>query len=87
MASYVAASKDKIFGLLTEQGLVNRLEAEHPDKQFVWPFGMCAYMKKNSLINTLEVLVEPRAEQIVKVDGTIADKARKSIEKMFELAQ
>ena len=87
MVSYVDASPDKIFGLLTEHGLVNRLEAEYPDKQFIWPFGTCAYMKKNSLINTLEALVDPRPEQIVCVDGQIAAQAKKSIEKMFELAK
>ncbi|WP_428048737.1 quinolinate synthase NadA [Candidatus Avelusimicrobium caledoniensis] len=87
MVSYVASSPDKIFGLLTEHGLVNRLEAEHPDKQFIWPFGTCAYMKKNSLINTLEALVDPRPEQIVCVDEQIAAQAKKSIEKMFELAK
>lgn len=86
MAAYVAASADKQFGMLTELGLVNRLEAEHPDKQFVWPFGVCSYMKKNSLINTLEALVDPRPQQVVEVDEHVAARARKSIEKMFELA-
>ncbi|MBR4591702.1 MAG: quinolinate synthase NadA, partial [Elusimicrobiaceae bacterium] len=87
MVSYVAASTDKTFGMLTEFGLVNRLEAEYPDKQFVWPFGVCSYMKKNNLINTLEALVEPRPEQIVQVDETVAKDAKKSIDKMFELTR
>ena len=87
MTSYVASSSGKIFGMLTEFGLVNRLEAEHPDKQFIWPFGVCGYMKKNSLINTLEALLDPRPEQIVSVDEAVAAAARKSIEKMFELAK
>ena len=85
MVSYVAASPDKTFGMLTELGLVNRLEAEQPDKKFVWPFGLCSYMKKNSLINTLQALTQPRADQVVTVDPTIAQKAKKTIEKMFEL--
>lgn len=87
MMRYVAQSDGKIFGLLTEQGLVNRLEAEHPDKQFVWSCGVCSYMKKNSLLNTFGALVEPRPEQVVSVDEKIAAQAKKSIEKMFELAQ
>ncbi len=87
MVSYVEKSPDHTFGMLTEFGLVNRLEAEHPDKQFVWPFGVCSYMKKNTLINTLEVLVEPRPEQIVEVDATVAEQAKKAIDKMFELAK
>lgn len=87
MASYIASSKDHTFGMLTEFGLVNRMEAEHPDKQFVWPFGICSYMKKNSLINVLEALLDPRADQIVSVDEMVAAAAKKSIERMFELAK
>lgn len=86
MAAYVASSPDKTFGMLTEFGLVNRLEAEHPDKQFVWPFGLCSYMKKNNLINTLEVFKCPRSQQCVTVDEKVAAAAKKSIDKMFELA-
>ena len=87
MASYVAGSDGKLFGMLTEFGLVNRMQAEHPDKQFIWPFGTCSYMKQNTLANTLEALVDPRPEQLVQVDEKIALDAKKSIDKMFELAQ
>ncbi len=86
MTSYVASSEDNLFGMLTEMGLVNRLEAEQPNKKFVWPFGICSYMKKNSLINTFEALTQPRADQIVQVEPTIAAQAKKTIDKMFELA-
>ena len=87
MAAYIASSPAKTFGLLTEFGLVNRMEAEHPDKKFVWPFGLCSYMKKNNLLNTLEALTQPRPEQEVFVSESVATAAKKSIEKMFELAQ
>ena len=87
MADYVAQSDEQTFGMLTEFGLVNRLEAEHPDKKFVWPFGVCAYMKKNSLINTLQALVSPRPEQTVTVDGAVALKAKRAIDRMFELSK
>lgn len=87
MANYVAKSTDKQFGLLTEFGLVNRLEAEHPDKEFVWNFGICSYMKKNNLLNTLEVLVNPRPDQVVTVDAAVAKAAQKAIDKMFELTK
>ena len=87
MVDYVAKSSAKQFGMLTEFGLVNRLEAEHPDKQFVWPFGVCSYMKKNNLLNTLRALTDPRADQVVEVDSAIAVAAQKSIQKMFELTK
>ena len=87
MASYIASSPDKTFGLLTEFGLVNRMEAEHPDKKIVWPFGLCSYMKKNNLLNTLQALAAPRPDQTVCVPGEVAVAAKKSIDKMFELAK
>jgi len=87
MASYIASSPDNTFGLLTEFGLVNRMEAEHPDKKFVWPFGLCGYMKKNNLLNTLQALAAPRPDQQVSVPGDVAVAAKKSIDKMFELTK
>lgn len=87
MMTYVEKSEAKLFGMLTEFGLVNRLEAEHPDKQFIWPFGVCSYMKKNTLDNTLSALIEPRPEQVVDVPADVADRARRSIEQMFERAK
>ena len=87
MADYVAGSSAKQFGMLTEFGLVNRLEAEHPDKTFVWPFGICSYMKKNNLLNTWQALTQPRADQRVTVDKTVSAAAQKSINKMFELTK
>ena len=44
-------------------------------------------MKKNSLINNLEALIDPRPDQVVTVDGRVAVQAKKAIEKMFELAK
>ena len=87
MSAYVASSADKCFGMLTEFGLVNRLEAEHPDKTFIWPCGICEYMKRNTLANTLEALIDPRPEQVVEMEPALAAAAKKSIDKMFELAQ
>lgn len=87
MAGYIAASKDNTFGMLTEFGLVNRMEAEHPDKKFIWPFGVCSYMKKNSLLNTLSALTAPCPDQVVCVDPAVAALAKKAIDNMFELAK
>ena len=87
MTAYVAGSDAETFGMLTEFGLVNRLEAEFPQKKFVWPFGVCRSMKRNTLQNTLEALIDPRPEQVVEVAPAVAAEAKKAIDKMFELAQ
>ena len=49
MQEYVAKSCCEQFGMLTEEGLVNRLESLYKDKTFVWSFGTCSYMKQNTL--------------------------------------
>ncbi len=87
MQDYVAASSDKLFGLLTEVGLVNRLEAAYPDRKFIWPFGTCAYMKKNTLANTFQALLEPRADQTVELPPDVIARAKKSLENMFEMSK
>lgn len=87
MQNYVAASSDKCFGLLTELGLVNRLEAEYKDKTFIWSFGVCSYMKKNTLVNTMQALLNPWPEQIVQLPADVMDRARKSLQNMFEMTK
>ncbi len=87
MQDYVSKSPAKIFGMLTEQGLVNRLEAAFTDKQFVWPFGTCQYMKQNTLENTFQALLEPQPEQIVSLSSDVIARAQKSLQKMFELSK
>lgn len=87
MQEYVAQSQAKLFGMLTEFGLVNHLEAAHPDKKFIWPFGWCCYMKKNSLLNTYQALTAPQAEQMVTLPEDVMKQAKKSLDKMFELSK
>ncbi len=87
MQDFVGKSQAKVFGMLTEQGLVNRLEAAFEDKQFVWPFGTCQYMKQNTLENTFQALLEPRADQIVTLSEDVLERAQKSLQKMFELSK
>ncbi len=87
MTEYVAKSDGKLFGLLTEQGLVNRLEAEYKDKKFVGPFGICSYMKLNTLTNTMKALLNPSPDQVVELAPDVIERARKSLENMFEMSR
>ncbi|MBR2865606.1 MAG: quinolinate synthase NadA [Elusimicrobiaceae bacterium] len=84
MQEYVARSDKKLFALLTEHGLVNRLESAHADKTFIWPFGVCDYMKQNTLQNTLQALVAPMPAQKVILSEDVITQAKKSIQNMFE---
>ena len=50
MAKYVDAHPEQTrFAILTECGLVVRLELEHPEKQFYKPCRLCRYMKATDL--------------------------------------
>ena len=47
--------------MLTECGLVGRLEVEAPEKRFIGGCRLCPYMKLNSLEKIRDALLAPRA--------------------------
>lgn len=79
------AKKDpaKEFFVLTECGMIERLNKEVAGKKFYGVCNMCFDMKKNTLELVLRSLETEKT--VVKVDKKVADKARKAFEKMFEL--
>ncbi|MCF0216615.1 MAG: quinolinate synthase NadA [Fibrobacteraceae bacterium] len=87
MVSYIKslpAESDVL--LLTECGLVARMQYEHPDKHFVGSCSMCKYMKSNSLDNILETLRNPEKASRVELDEEVRVKAKKCIDAMFYYA-
>ena len=85
MMEYVRDTDAIYFMLLTECGLVSRVEVENPGKQFVGSCRLCPYMKLNSLAKIRDVLVDPRPHQIIELDEAVRVAALRSIERMFEL--
>ncbi len=86
MYEYVKNSPAKVFMVITECGLVERMKIEiNAGKKFVGTCIMCPYMKKITLENILQALENPKPEQIIEVDENIRVKALESIQKMFEL--
>jgi quinolinate synthase len=86
MMKYVRATTAPYFLMLTECGLVGRLEVENPGKHFVGGCRLCPYMKLNSLEKIRDVLAAPRPHQIVTLDEDLRRRASRCIERMFELA-
>ena len=84
MMDYIQKSKDHDFCLLTECGLTEILQAEHPDKNFVGSCTICRYMKSNTLEDVLRVLENPRREDEVILDPQVSRDARRCIKKMFD---
>lgn len=86
MLQYVKSTDAPYFLMLTECGLVGRLEVEDPEKNFIGGCRLCPYMKLNSLEKVRDALRAPRPDQIVTLDEDLRRRAAHSIERMFELA-
>ena len=85
MMHYVKTMNAPYFLMLTECGLVGRLEVEAPEKNFISGCRLCPYMKLNSLEKVRDALAAPRADQIVTLDETLRGRAARCLERMFEL--
>jgi len=85
MMKYVKTTPAPYFLMLTECGLVGRLEVEAPEKTFIGGCRLCPYMKLNSLEKVRDALLAPRPDQIVMLDEGLRLRAARCIERMFEL--
>ena len=85
MMKYVKTTPAPYFLMLTECGLVGRLEVESPEKHFIGGCRLCPYMKLNSLEKIRDALRAPRPDQIVTLDESLRLRAAKCIDRMFEL--
>ena len=85
MMKYVKTTPAPYFLLLTECGLVGRLEVESPEKRFIGGCRLCPYMKLNSLEKVRDALLAPRPDQIITLDEGLRLRAARCIGRMFEL--
>jgi quinolinate synthase len=86
MMKYVKTTSAPYYLMLTECGLVGRLQVETPEKHFIGGCRLCPYMKLNSLEKVRDALKNPRPDQIVTLDENIRLRAARCIDRMFELA-
>ncbi|MEM3699783.1 MAG: quinolinate synthase NadA [Candidatus Bathyarchaeia archaeon] len=85
MCRYAKENNAKTFIVATEEGLLHRLRKDNPEKQFILAYeeAVCPNMKLNTLERLYIALKEEK--HVVTVPEAIAKKARKALEKMFEL--
>jgi len=85
MCVYAKNNSTKKFIVGTEEGLLHRLRKENPQKQFFTAYegAVCPNMKLNTLDRIYASLKEEK--YLVKVPQKIADKARASLERMFQV--
>jgi quinolinate synthase len=69
--------------MITECSMADNVRAELPDIEMVQPCNLCPHMKRITLANILESLLYLREE--VTVDPVIAERARRSVERMINL--
>jgi quinolinate synthase len=86
MMKYVKTTGAPYYLMLTECGLVGRLQVESAEKAFIGGCRLCPFMKLNSLEKIRDALTAPRPEQIVTLPEDIRRRAARCIERMFELA-
>jgi len=87
MLDYVRKSPAKTFMLVTECGLTDRVKAEFEGKEIVGTCILCPYMKEIRLEDVLKALQDPAPGQYVNIAPDVAQRARASLDRMFELEQ
>jgi quinolinate synthase len=87
MMRLVEKTKAPHYMLVTECGLGDLARTKYPEKSFVPMCRLCPYMKAITLESVLRVLERPTASHRIEVKPETAQRARKSIEAMFALAE
>jgi quinolinate synthase len=87
MMKYVAENKASSYMLITECGLGDLARTRFPEKTFVPMCRLCPYMKATDLSRILRAMERPAASQRIDVPAALRDRARRPIERMFELAE
>ena len=85
--NFAKNSDNKSFIIATEQGVVDRLKRDYPDKEFIPVKNniVCPNMKMTSLEDILKVLEDESNE--IFVDENIVQKAVKCIDRMLEVSK
>ena len=74
--------------LITECGTADRVRAESENElNLIGTCVMCRYMKMTQLEDILQALREPHPDQIIELDDEIIQRAQRSLDEMFRLAE
>ena len=74
--------------MITECGTSERILAESKDEiNLLGACVMCKHMKRTQLEDILQALRNPAIEQIIEIDDSVIQRARRSLDEMFRLAE
>ena len=83
MINWVRNNRSRRVVMITECSMADNVKAELPDVEMVQPCNLCPHMKRITLPKILDSLLTLREE--VTIDPVIAEKARRSVERMINL--
>src|SRR6266851_210147 len=83
MINWVRNNHPKRVVMITECSMADNVQAELPDVEIMRPCNLCPHMKRITLPKILDSLIYLREE--VTIDPDIAEKARRSVERMINL--
>jgi quinolinate synthase len=83
MINWVRNNQSKRVVMITECSMADNVQAELPDVEMVRPCNLCPHMKRITLPKILDSLLTLHEEVII--DPLIAEKARRSVERMINL--
>jgi quinolinate synthase len=83
MISWVRKNRSKRVVMITECSMADNVQAELPDVEMVKPCNLCPHMKRITLSKILDSLI--RLGEEVVIDPMIAEKARRSVQRMINL--
>jgi quinolinate synthase len=83
MNDYVITRKPRQVVLITECSMADNVACDAPETEFVRPCNLCPHMKRITLENIREALLNDRFE--VRVDEAIAARARLAVQRMIDL--
>jgi quinolinate synthase len=83
MINWVRNKHPRRLVMITECSMADNVRAELPDIEMVRPCNLCPHMKRITLSNILDSLLTLREE--VTIAPAIAERARRSVERMINL--
>ena len=83
MNDYVMTRKPRQVVLLTECSMADNVACDAPETEFVRPCNLCPHMKRISLDNIYEALLNNQFE--VTIPAAIADRARAAVQRMIDM--
>ncbi len=83
MSAFVGRERPRRVVLLTECSMADNVSVGYPDIEFVRPCNLCPHMKRITLPKIRHAL-ETMTEEVT-IDPALADRARRSVERMLEV--